>query len=159
MAIIEAVNEVKGVNMSFIDHCDARHPCYVDWGPILKKHFKLLPIRYTFNYFFEFDEGHVNMQSLWSTPDSDATNIRLVNATNISLIHQSLLSDLFNAATITIEQVAFLPIYLLITPVLSLTKKKPISLGKKYFLIPLEHLPYYPKILGAFHAQINDKQE
>ncbi|CAM6027652.1 unnamed protein product [Sphagnum balticum] len=64
MAIIEAVNEVKGVNTSFIDHRDARRPCYVSWGPILKKHFKSLLARYTFNYFFEFDEGHVNMRSL-----------------------------------------------------------------------------------------------
>jgi hypothetical protein len=35
---------------------------------------------------------------------------------------------------------------------LSLTEKKLISLDKKYFLIPLEHLSYYPKILGVLHA-------
>ncbi|CAM6017354.1 unnamed protein product [Sphagnum balticum] len=108
MAIVQAVNEVKGVNASFIDHHDARCPCYVDWGPILKKHFNLLPARYTFNYFFEFDEGHVNMRSPCSMLDNEAINIPLVNATNISLIRQSLLSNLFNAITITIEQVAFL---------------------------------------------------
>jgi hypothetical protein len=61
MAIIEAINEVKGVNASFIDHRDAQRPCYVGWGPILNKHFKSLPAQYTFNYFFEFDEGRVNM--------------------------------------------------------------------------------------------------
>jgi hypothetical protein len=59
---------------------------------------------------------------------------------------------LFNIAAIIIEQAMFLPIHLLIAPMLSLTKKKLISLGKKYFLIPLEHLLYYPKILGAFRA-------
>jgi hypothetical protein len=152
MVIVEAVNEVKGVNVSFIDHCDAWRPCYVGWGPILKKHFKLLLVRYTFNYFFEFDEGHVNMQSMCSTSNSEAVNVPLVNATNISLIHQSFLSDLFNVATIIIEQAAFLPIRLSIAPMLSLTRKKLISLGKKYFLIPFEHLSYYPKILGALHA-------
>ncbi len=61
MAIVEAANDVKGVNASFIDHRDVRRPCYVSWGPILKKHFKLLPARYMFNYFFEFDESHVSM--------------------------------------------------------------------------------------------------
>jgi hypothetical protein len=103
MAIVEAVNEVKGVNVSFIDHHDARRPCYVGWGPILKKHFKSLPVQYTFNYFFEFNEGHVNMRSLCSTSDNEAVNIPLVNATNINLIRQSLLFDLFNVATITIK--------------------------------------------------------
>ncbi|CAM6029339.1 unnamed protein product [Sphagnum balticum] len=106
MAIAEAINEVKGVNMSFIDLRDAWRPCYVSCGPILKKHFKSLPIRYTFNYFFEFDESYVSMQSLCSTLDNEAVNVPLANATNINLIRQSLLSDLFNAAAITIEQVA-----------------------------------------------------
>ncbi len=159
MAIVEAVNEVKGVNASFIDHRDARHSCYVNWGPIFKKHFKSLPIRYTFNYFFEFDEGHVSMQSLCSTPDNEAVNVPLVNAMNISLTRQSFLSNLFNVAAIIIEQAMFLPIYLSIAPVLSFTEIKLISLGKNYFSIPLEHLLYYPKIPGAPHAQINNEQE
>ncbi len=103
MAIIKAVNEVKGFNASFIDHHDVWHPCYVGWGPIFKKHFKSLLARYTFNYFFEFDEGHVNMQSTCSTPNSEAVNVVVVDATNISLIRQSLLSNLFNAIAITIK--------------------------------------------------------
>ncbi len=86
MAIIEAINEVKGVNASFIDHRDAQRPCYVGWGPILNKHFKSLPAQYTFNYFFEFDEGRVNMWSLCSMSDSEDVNVPLVNAMSISLI-------------------------------------------------------------------------
>ncbi len=78
---------------------------------------------------------------------------------NISLIHQSLLSDLFNTAAITIEQATFLPIHLSITPILSFTKKKLISMGKKYFSIPLNHLPYYPEIPGALYTQIDNEQE
>ncbi len=159
MAIVEAVNKVKGVNTNFIDHHDAWRPCYVDWGPIFNKHFKSLPTQYTFNYFFEFDEGHVSMRSLCSTPDSEAINVPLVNAMNISLIRQSLLSNLFNGVVITIKQAMFLPICLSIAPVPSLTKKKLISLGKKYFSIPLKHLPDYPEICGALRTQIDDKQE
>jgi len=63
-------------------------------GPIFNKHFKPLHAWYTFNYFFEFGEGHVSMQSLCSTPNNEAINIPLVNATNISLICQSLLSEI-----------------------------------------------------------------
>ncbi len=84
--------------------------------------------------------------------DNEAINIPLVNATNINLIHQSFLSDMFNATAITIEQAAFMPIHLSIAPVLSLTEKKLISLSKKYFLIPFEHLLYYPEIPSALHA-------
>jgi hypothetical protein len=152
MAIVEAVNEVKGVNVSFIDHRNVWRPCYVVWGPIFKKHFKSLPAWYMFNYFFEFDEGHVNMRSLCSMPNNEVVNVPLVNATNINLIHQSLLSNMFNVATIIIEQTAFPSIRLSITPVLSLTKKKLISLGKKYFSIPLKHLSYYLEIPGVFYV-------
>ncbi len=102
IAIVEAINEVKGVNASFIDHCDAWRPCYVSWDPILKKHFKSLLVQYTFNYFFEFNEGHVNMRSLCSTLDSEVVNVPLVNARNINLIRQSLLSDLFNCRNPTL---------------------------------------------------------
>jgi hypothetical protein len=91
------------------------------------------------------------MRSLCSTLDSEAINVPLVNATNISLIRQSLLSNLFNATTIIIEQVAFLPIHLLITPTLSLIKKKLISLGR------LKHLSYYLEIPGVLHVQIDDE--
>lgn len=84
MAIVEAVNEVKGVNVSFIDHRDVWCLCYVSWGPILKKNFKLLLVRYMFNYFFEFDEGHVSMRSLCSTPDNEVDNVPLVNATKLA---------------------------------------------------------------------------
>lgn len=90
---------------------------------------------------------------------SEAVNVPLVNSTNISLISQSLLFDLFNVVTITIEQAMFLPIHLSIAPMLSLTEKKLISVGKKYFSIPLEHLLYYPQILRALCAQIDNKQE
>ncbi|CAK9881364.1 unnamed protein product [Sphagnum jensenii] len=31
MAIVEVVNEVKGVNAKFIDHREFQHPCYVGW--------------------------------------------------------------------------------------------------------------------------------
>jgi hypothetical protein len=87
MAIIEAINEVKGVDVNFINHHDVRCLCYVGWGPIFNKHFKSLPVWYTFNYFFEFSEGHVNMQSMCSMPNSEAINIPLVNATTWSVNH------------------------------------------------------------------------
>jgi hypothetical protein len=53
----------------------------------------------------------------------------------------------------------FLPIRLSIALVLSLTEKKLISLSKKYFSIPFEHLSYYLTIPSAFHVQIDDERE
>jgi hypothetical protein len=97
------------------------------------------------------------MRSLCSTPDSEAINVPLVNATNISLISQLFLSNLFNIVVITFEQAAFLPIRLSIAPVLSLTENKLISLGKKYFSIPFEHMPYYLEIPSALRVQIDDE--
>lgn len=47
----------------------------------------------------------------------------------------------------------------MIAPVLSFTEKKLISLGNKYFSIPLEHLPYYPKIPSVLRVQIDDEHE
>jgi hypothetical protein len=32
-------------------------------------------------------------------------------------------------------------------------------MGKKYFSIPLNHLPYYPEIPGALYTQIDNEQE
>jgi hypothetical protein len=43
--------------------------------------------------------------------------------------------------------------------VLSFTKKKLISLGKKYFSIALEHLPYYLEIPSALYTQIDNEQK
>ncbi len=39
MAIVEAINQVKGVNAKFIDHRDSCRPCYIGWDRVLKKHF------------------------------------------------------------------------------------------------------------------------
>ncbi len=39
MAIVKAVNQVKGVNAKFIDHHDSQHLYYVNWDRVLKKHF------------------------------------------------------------------------------------------------------------------------
>ncbi len=36
MAIVEAINGVKGVDASFTDHRDVRCLCYVGWGPHLQ---------------------------------------------------------------------------------------------------------------------------
>jgi len=91
--------------------------------------------------------------------DSEAVSIPLVNATNISLIRQSLLFDLFNVGAIIIELATFLPICLLIALMLSFIEKKLISLGKKYFSIPLKHLLYYPEIPGVFRTQIDNEHE
>jgi len=72
----------------------------------MKKHFNQVPIRYTFNYFFEFDQGFMNMRSLNSALDNSAVYIPLIKALSLDLIKRSILSDLFGTDIITIEQAA-----------------------------------------------------
>ncbi len=155
MAIVEAVNQVKGVNMKFIDHCDFQRPCYVGWDRIQKKHFNQLPTWYMFNYFFEFDQGLMSMRSLKLAPDSSAVYVLLIKTSSLDLIKILILSDLFGTGIIIVEHAAWIPIQLQIAPLLTLSNKKMISLGKKYFLILPQDLSYYPEIPLTLRAQIN----
>jgi hypothetical protein len=64
-----------------------------------------------------------------------------------------------SARTITVEQAARIPIQLQITPLLTLSNKKLISLGKKYFSIPPWNLPYYIEIPLTLHAQLDQTEQ
>ena len=156
MAIVDAVNEVKGVNATLIDHRDPKRPCYSSWENVIRKNFKKLPIRYTFNYFFEFDRGLMSMRPLCSSPDTDAKNYPLISLDNLSLIRKSVLSDLYGAGIVTLEQALTVPLILPIIPPLTLPNKKLVSLGKKYFSIPPEFLEYYPALPADVRSQIDN---
>jgi hypothetical protein len=88
-----------------------------------------------FNYFFELDQGLMNMRSLSLALDSLTVYIPLIKASIMNLIKRSILSDLFGANIITVEQAERIPIQLQIALSLTLSNKKLISLGKKYFSI------------------------
>ena len=159
MRIVEAVNKVKGVNATFIDHRDAQRPCYSNWNRILDKNFIKMPSRYTYNYFFEIDDGLVSMRPSCSSPDSDSVHVPLITLQNIALIRGSILSDLFGSRVLTIEQALDLRLLLPTAPALSLSTKKLMSLGKKYFSIPPEDLSYYPEINASVRALIAAEEE
>jgi len=54
----------------------------------------------------------MNMRSLSSTPDSLVVYVPLIKASSLDLIKRSILSDLFGANIITVEQAARIPIQL-----------------------------------------------
>jgi hypothetical protein len=108
-----------------------------------------------FNYFFEFDQGLMSMRSLSSVADSSAVYVLLIKASSLDPTKRSIMSDLFDVNIITIEQAAWIPRQMQIAPPLNLSNKKLISLGKKYFSILPQDLPYYPKIPLTLHAQLD----
>jgi hypothetical protein len=76
----------------------------------------------------------------------------------LDLIKKSILSDLFGAGIITIEQATRIHIQLQIAPPLTLSNKKLISLGKKYFSILPQDLLYYPDIPLTLRAQLDQTE-
>jgi hypothetical protein len=95
------------------------------------------------------------MRSLSSALDSSAVYVPLIKASSLDLIKISILSDLFDLGIITIEQAARIPIQLQIAPLLTLSNKKLISSGKKYFSILPQDMPYYPEIPLTLHVQLD----
>jgi hypothetical protein len=67
--IVQEVKKVKSVIPTFLDHCDPSAPFFIGWEGIINKCFLNLPSGFTFNYFFEFENGNVSMRHLCSTPD------------------------------------------------------------------------------------------
>jgi hypothetical protein len=82
----------------------------------------------------------------------------LIKASSLDLIKKSILFDLFSVGIITIEQAAQIPIQLQIAPPLTLSNKKLISLGKKYFSILPQDLLYYLEIPLTLRAQLDQTE-
>jgi len=78
----------------------------------------------------------MSMKLLSSAPNNLAVYVPLIKASSLDVIKRSFLFDLFGAKIITIEKATQIPIQLQIAPLLTLSNKKLISLGKKYFSIP-----------------------
>jgi hypothetical protein len=97
----------------------------------------------------------MSMRTLSLAVDSSVVYVPLIKASSLDLIKRSILSDLFGVDIITVEQIAWIPIQLQIAPPLNLSNKKLISLGKKYFLIPPQDLPYYPEIPLTLRVQLD----
>lgn len=158
MAIIDVINKIKGMNRMFIGHFDSNWPCFTCWDPILNKYFKSLPPYYTLNYFFEIEQGHLNMRLLTSSPSSSAIDVPLIHPNNINITQQLILSNLCGTCVITIKQAMWLPIRLPITHVISLSNKKLSSHSKEYFSISPQNLPYYLAIPVVLQSQSEDHQ-
>ena len=94
MDIVNIVTEIKSIAATCIDHCDSWWPFYTGWDTILPKYFKKMPSWYIFNYFFEFDEGHLSMRHL---RDTDVPHIQLIMKEDFEIIRTLILRDLFGS--------------------------------------------------------------
>jgi hypothetical protein len=97
----------------------------------------------------------MNMRLLSSALDNSIMYVPLIKASSMDMIKRSILSDLFGTIIIIIEHASQIPIQRQIAPLLTLSNKKLISLGKKNFSIPPQDLPYYPEIPLTLCAQLD----
>ncbi len=143
--IVSELNAIKSVSVEFLDHQSSRRPFFSDWTSLLKKYFKSMPPNYTGNYFFEIDQGIVNMRHLVRTPDNEAVQFPILLPENIDYVRQAILFYLFRSGVKSIDDVTSVDMVKLPRVELKeqLTNKKLKSLSKKYFSIPLEVLSYY----------------
>lgn len=151
----KACDKVKGVSAEFLDHTDAKRPFYIMWEGILDKYFKNLPSGFTQNYFFEFDEGIVTMKHLANSPDSESVCTPMILPGTASTIRSVLLQELFGLSALkNLTGESIDSIQLPRHPGIDLSRKKLLSLSKKYFSIPLEYRPYFPSGEGI----VDDEQ-
>ena len=147
MDIVNIAIEIKS-----IDHCDSHRPFYIGWDTILPKIFKNLPSHYAFNCLFEFDEGHLSIKHLSSTPDTDVAHIQLIKKENFEISRISILRYIFGSRVDTIEEVVNKShrIHLPTIDVFVLSSKKLALLLKKYFSTPPQYLAFYPAVPIGF---------
>jgi len=107
-----------------------------------------MPPNYTGNYFFEIDQGIVNMRHLINMPNNEVVQFPMLLFENIDSVRQEILFDLFGSGVKSIDDVTLVDMVKLPRVELKeqLTNKKLKSLSKKYFSILLEVLSYYPSI-------------
>jgi hypothetical protein len=157
--IVSELNAIKSVFAEFLDHQSSRRPFFGDWTFLLKNYFKSMAPNYTGNYFFEIDQGIVNMRHLVSTPDNEAVQFPMLLPENIDSIRQAILFDLFGSGVRSIDEVTSVNMVKLPRVELKeqLTNKKLKSLSKKYFFIPLEVLSYYPSVPEGLPDSLEDE--
>ena len=141
--ITEQCNKVKNVNAVLLKPDDSDSPFRVNWGSFLNKHFRQLPSGYTENHFFEFSGGCVTFRRLATTPDSEASYLRMINPTPGT--KTGLLMELFGKPDL--GSLSMLDLTLPVNPGRTLTQKKLKSLAQKYRTIPDCHIEYYPKYI------------
>ena len=92
--IASLYSEIDCVEAEFLDHSNPSVLFFTEWENLLGKYFKKMPAQFTFNYFFEFNNGSVTVRHLTDTPDSEAFTVGLVKG-DPSIIRNALLTELF----------------------------------------------------------------
>ena len=139
--LLKAVDGVKSVDATFIDHESSSRPCFEQWDTFLGKYLSKMPAGFTSNYVFEFFEGSVTMKHLISDED-DGVTVPLCD--NHERTGGLMWKDLFGEARLCDVRVS--DIRLPRHPIVPVDPKKLKSLGLKYHAIPEEFRDYYPQV-------------
>jgi hypothetical protein len=131
---------VKSLLPVFMDHNAPKAPFFVGWDHLLDKYFLDMPAGFTNNYFFEFEGGKIHGRRLATSTDEVAWTF-VMCATPV-ITAKAILRDLFGSSKVQNAKLAnvSLPVH----KGVALKPNKILSLSKKYFSIPEEHLWYYP---------------
>ncbi|CAM6018172.1 unnamed protein product [Sphagnum balticum] len=118
-----------------------------------------MPPNYTGNYFFEIDQGIVNMRHLVSMPNNEAVQFPMPLPENIDSVRQVIFFDLFGSGVKSIDDIMSVDMVKLPRVELKeeLTNKKLKSLSKNYFSIPLEVFSYYPSVFEGLSDSSEDE--
>ena len=128
-----------------------KRPFFIGWDNILNKYFNDMPAQYTFNFYFELDQGVMTIRRLTTTPAEEAFSFNMLRGkATPTAVRRAILSELFNHTNIDQLCANSLDgINLQRHPGCVLTDKKIASLSAKYSSIPTTYLNYYPVATSA----------
>ena len=134
--------ELSEVKKAEIHVLDPLH--FYEWEPLLNKFFKDLPVGFTSYYCYELSEGVVKMKRLSEdTPDSIFEQKTLVE--NVEATRIAILDELFGLPPdASLADIVKSKPKLANIKIKTLPEKRLESIKKKYPVIPVEHLRYYP---------------
>ena len=114
-----------------------------------------MPNGYSKNHVFEFENGTVKFKHVASTPDDETFVFQLFE--NVNSTREKVLRALFGHSHIS--SIRWGQLSLPKNPMKELSKKKLLSLGRKYETIPEQYLLHYPKLTKELDDEIKQEKE
>ena len=141
-AIATRCNTVKGISAEVLKPDDDCKPFRVGFQDFLNKHFVDMPAGFTQHYFFEFTNGWVFYRHLLDTREEDVVKMKICNDTES--FRKMLVKELFGVSNL--QEAEFKRLSLPVHKGNKLSRSKIVSLGKKYFAIPVQFRSYFPDV-------------
>ena len=146
---------MKSVYPELLRNTKTSSPCRSGWGLVLSKFIKKMPTGYTKNYFFAIEDGVVSFKHIATTSDTAACNFTIFE--DIEETRKNVLTALFGH--FNLKHLEWHQLALPLCSPKKLTRKKLVSLGKKYPTIPAEYLKHYPSLSAEIRGIIAKEDE